>query len=179
MAQAAPKLQNSPFVQGEGVQTVCHQGCIWWPGTLKSVSGCTISLFEYRNTILHGCMMLYGLCGFKRQNFAFFDQKSEICDFSTTKNNTWVRRSAEKFSAWTTNINYFLQKNFDDHTMTRKFFLTTSRGGEINGPISPPPWKSKGCPKKKTQNSVQGRDFWKINYFFFLKKTPPKSNLPL
>ena len=80
-------------------------------------------------------MMLYGLCGFKRQNVVFFEQKSEICDFSTSKNNTWVRRSAEKFSAWTTNFNYFLQKKFHGHTILRRIFMKSHGGGK--GP--PPP----------------------------------------
>ena len=81
-------------------------------------------------------MMLYGLCGFKRQNVVFFDQKSEICDFSTSENNTWVRRSAEKFSAWTTNINYFLQKNFMAIRLLEKFLWEhRGRGTAV------PPWK--------------------------------------
>ena len=62
--------------------------------------------------------MFYGPYGFKSQTVAIFSQKSDFGDFSTSKNNTWVRRSAEKFSAWTTNINYFVQKNFHDHTIS-------------------------------------------------------------
>ncbi len=65
-------------------------------------------------------MMSYGPCGCRSQIVAIFDQKSDFGDFSTTKNNTWVRRSAEKFSVWTTNMHYFLQKNFHDHTIFRK-----------------------------------------------------------
>ena len=72
--------------------------------------------------------MSYGSYGVKRQNVAIFGQKSDFGDFSTTKNNTWVRRSAEKFSAWTTNINYFLQKNFHGHTILRKFSMKMHRG---------------------------------------------------
>ena len=63
-------------------------------------------------------MMSYGSCGFKSQNVAIFGQKSDFGDFSTSENNIWVRRSAEKISAWTTNINYFVQKNFHDHTIS-------------------------------------------------------------
>ena len=67
-------------------------------------------------------MMFYGLYGFKSKNVAIFDQKSDFGGFSTSENNTWVRRSAEIFSAWTTNINYFLQKNFMAIRFLENFF---------------------------------------------------------
>ena len=85
-------------------------------------------------------MRSYGSCVVRSQIVAIFGQKSDFGDFSTSKNNTWVRRSAEKFSAWTTNINYFLQKNFHGHTTLRKISLRSSRGGGKGG--FPPPWKS-------------------------------------
>ena len=74
--------------------------------------------------------MSYGSYVVKRQNVAIFGQKSDFGDFSTTKNNTWVRRSAEKFSAGGPNINYFLQKNFHGHTILRKISLRSCWGGE-------------------------------------------------
>ena len=43
-----------------------------------------------------GGRLLYDV---KSQNVAIFGQKSDFGDFSTSKNNTWVRRSAEKISA--------------------------------------------------------------------------------
>ena len=73
-------------------------------------------------------MRSYGSCVVRSQIVAIFGQKSDFGDFSTTKNNTWVRRSAEKFSAGGPNINYFLQKNFHGHTTLRKISLRTSMG---------------------------------------------------
>ena len=67
--------------------------------------------------------MSFGPYGVKSQNVAIFGQKSNFGDFSTSENNTWVRRSAEKFSAGVPNINYFLQKNFHGHTILRKFSM--------------------------------------------------------
>ncbi len=98
------------------------------PCILKTVSGCIISLFKLKFIILDGSMRSYGSCDVRSQIVAIFGQKSDFGDFSTSKNNTWVRRSAEKFSAWTTNINYFLQKNFHGHTTLRKISLRSSRG---------------------------------------------------
>ena len=80
-------------------------------------------------------MMSYGFYDIKSQNVAIFGQKSDFGDFSTSENNTWVRRSAEKFSAWTTNINYFVQKNFHGHTIFRKISMKSHRG---EGVVPPP-----------------------------------------
>ena len=81
--------------------------------------------------------MSFGPYGVKSQNVAIFGQKSDFGDFSTSENNTWVRRSAEKFSAGVPNINYFLQKNFHGHTILRKISLRSCWGGGMGG--FPPP----------------------------------------
>ena len=80
-------------------------------------------------------MRSYGSCVVRSQIVAIFGQKSDFGDFSTSENNTWVRRSAEKFLVCTTNINYFLQKNFHGHTIFRKFSMKMHRG---EGPFPPP-----------------------------------------
>ena len=79
--------------------------------------------------------MSYGSYGVKMQNVAIFGQKSVFGDFSTSENNTWVRRSAEKFSAGGSNINYFLQKKFHGHMILRKISLRSSRGGKGGSPL--------------------------------------------
>ena len=69
------------------------------------------------------------------ENIPFFDQKSAVGEIEVVENAHSGCGWPKKISAWTTNMHKSSQKNFQIHTISRKWLLKFSRGGRPFPPL--------------------------------------------